>query len=190
MAVVLYFSMAIDGFVAGANPDETNPMGVGGEALHDWMFDGRLPADEPFIDRQHGDWGAVVIGRRTYDLGYVHWGDTPYPAPSFVVTHRAHGPVRAKSETFRVVTDGIETALAQAKAAAGQKDVVVMGAEAARQVLALGLADRIELQLTPILLHDGARLFDGLETSGLVFVPRGMPVTTTTTHLSYDVRRA
>lgn len=190
MAVVLYFSMSLDGFVAGPQISRENPMGIGGESLHDWMFDGKQPADVSFIERQHGDWGAAVIGRRTFDLGYEHWGDTPYPAPSFIVTHRAREPVRAKSDTFRFVTEGIGRAVEQAKSAAGSKDIVVMGAETARQVLALGLADRIELQLTPILLHGGARLFDGLETANLDFTPRGTPVTTSTTHLSYDVRRA
>lgn len=190
MAVVLYFSMSLDGYVAGPEIDEKNPMGVGGEALHDWMFDRKQPADEPFIERQHGDWGATLIGRRTFDLGYVHWGDVPYPAPSFVVTHRPHEPVEAKSETFRFVTGGIESALAEAKAAAGSKDVLVMGGETARQLLALGLVDRIELQLTPILLHGGAKLFDGLEKANLRFTPRGTPVTTSTTHLTYDVSRA
>jgi dihydrofolate reductase len=190
VAVVLYFSMSLDGFVAGPNIDRENPMGVGGESLHDWMFGRKQPADQPFIDEQHGDWGAVVIGRRTFDLGYEHWGDTPYPAPSFVVTHRPREPEKAKSATFTFVTDGIESALAQAKAVAGGKDVVVMGGETARQLLALGLVDRIELQLTPILLHDGAKLFDGLERANLLFTPRGAPVTTSTTHLSYNVRRA
>lgn len=190
MAVVLCFSMSLDGFVAGRDISRENPLGVGGEALHDWMFGGKTPADETFIARQHGNKGASVVGRRTFDLGYEHWNDVPYPGRSFVVTHRAHDPLPAKSGTFTFVTDGIASALEQAKSAAGGKDVVVMGAETARQVLALGLADRIELQLTPILLHGGARLFDGLETANLVITPRGTPVTTTTTHLSYDVRRA
>ena len=92
MAVVLYFSISLDGYVAGPYVGKEHPMGVGGEALHDWMFDAKQPADQAFIERQHGDWGAVLIGRRTFDLGYEHWGDTPYPAPSFVVTHRAHAP--------------------------------------------------------------------------------------------------
>jgi dihydrofolate reductase len=131
-----------------------------------------------------------VVGRRTFDLGYEHWNDVPYAGPSFVVTHRAHAPQAETSGTFTFVIDGVESALAQAKAAADDKDVVVMGGDTARQVLALGLADRVELQLTPILLHGGARLFDGLETADLVFTPSGTPVTTSTTHLSYDVRRA
>lgn len=189
MAVVLYFSMSLDGFVAGPQISREHPMGVGGESLHDWMFDSKQPDDEPFIARQHGDWGASVIGRRTFDLGYEHWGDTPYPAPAFVVTHRPHDPVKAKSASFTFVTKGVESAVAQAKAAAGGKDIVVMGAETGRQLLAAGLVDRIELQLTPILLHGGARLFDGLGSANLAISPRGAPVTTSTTHLSYDVRR-
>jgi dihydrofolate reductase len=190
LAAVLYFSISLDGYVAGPNIDRENPMGVGGESLHDWMFDKKQPADQPFIDRQHGDWGAVLIGRRTFDLGYEHWGDTPYPAPSFIVTHRAREPEKARSATFTFVTAGIENALDRAKEAAGKKDVIVMGGETARQLLALGLVDRVELQLTPILLHGGARLFDGLEKASLAFTPRGTPVTTSTTHLSYEVRPA
>src|SRR5690606_34266818 len=153
-------------------------MGVVGEALHDRMIDKKQAADAPFIERQHGSHGAAVVGRRTFELGYEHWGDTPYPAPTVADTHRAPEPLPARSATFTFVTEGIEKAVAQAKAAAGSKDVVVMGADIARQVLVLGLADRIELQLTPILLHGGERLFDGLADARLVFTPRGSPVTT------------
>ena len=191
LAVVLYFSISLDGYVAGPQPSRENPMGIGGEALHNWMFGAKQPADEPFIARQHGDWGATVIGRRTFDLGYEdHWGDTPYPAPCFVVTHRANEPVQARSGTFTFVTGGIESALDRAKAAAVGRDVIVMGGETAREVLALGVADRLELQVVPILLHGGAALFDGLSDAGLAFVPSGVPVTTSVTHVTYDVRNA
>lgn len=190
MAVVLYFSISLDGYVAGPQVDRGNPMGLGGEALHDWMFTTPQPVDKEMMDRQKDNAGATVVGRRTFDLGLEHWGDTPYPGPSFVVTHRAREPLPQKSGTFTFVTDGVASALEQAKAAAGSKDVIVMGAETARQVLALGLADRLELQLVPILLHGGAPLFDDLAEANLALAPRGTPASTTVTHLSYDVRRA
>jgi dihydrofolate reductase len=190
MTVVLYFSMSLDGYVAGPDIDRTNPLGVGGEALHDWMFGATQPKDEALIARQRGNTGAVVLGRRTFDLGLEHWQDVPYPGPSFVVTHRAHDPLPQKSGTFNFVTAGVADAVAQAKAVAGGKEVKVMGAETARQVLALGLADRIELQLSPILLQGGARLFDGIEAANLQFTLRGPVEATTVAHLTYDVRSA
>jgi len=189
MAVVLYFSISLDGYVAGPDISGPYPMGMGGEGLHDWMFGATRPADEPFIARQKGNCGAVVLGRRTFDLGLEHWEDVPYPAPSFVVTHRPHEPLPQKSGTFAFVTDGVATAVQQAKAVAGDREVKIMGAEVARQVLALGLADRLELQLAPLLLHGGARLFDGLDTANLEFVLRPPAEATTVVHLSYDVRR-
>jgi dihydrofolate reductase len=189
MAVVLYFSISLDGYVAGPNISREHPLGVGGEALHDWMFSSTHPGEKAFIDRQHSAAAASVIGRRTFDLGLEHWNDVPYPGPSFVVTHRPREPLAQKSGAFMFVTDGVESAVRQAKAAAGAKDVIAMGAETARQVLALGLADRLELQLAPILLRGGAKLFDVPETANLVFIPREAH-TTSVTHLSYEVRRA
>jgi dihydrofolate reductase len=190
MAVVLCFSISLDGFVAGPNISREHPLGVGGEAMHEWMFGNTRPEDKPYIERQHGNSGASVVGRRTFDLGLEHWQDVPYPGPSYVVTHRAHEPLPQKSGTFTFVTDGVASAVEQAKAVAGGKEVKVMGAEVARQVLALGRADRIELQVAPLLLHGGARLFDGLETANLLFTPRGPAQVTSVTHLTYDVRRA
>jgi dihydrofolate reductase len=189
MAVVLYFTMSLDGYVAGADPSRENPMGIGGEALHDWMFGATQPADDALIARQKGNIGAVVLGRRTFDLGLEHWHDVPYPGPCLVVTHRAREPLPQKSGTFSFVTAGVADAVAQAKAVAGDREVKVMGAETARQVLALGLADRIELQLAPLLLHAGARLFDGLEAANPGFALRGPVTATTVAHLTYDVRR-
>jgi dihydrofolate reductase len=190
MTVVLYFTMSLDGFVAGPAISRDDPMGINGENLHGWMFADKQAGDEAPIARQHGNAGAVVLGRRTFDLGLEHWGDVPYPAPSFVVTHRPHDPMHQKSGTFTFVTDGVSAAVAQAKAAAGEREVKVMGAEVARQVLALGLADRIELQLAPMLLHNGARLFDGLEAANLAFRLRGPIAATSVAHLTYDVGRA
>jgi dihydrofolate reductase len=188
--VVLYFTMSLDGFVAGPRISRQDPMGVGGEALHGWLFGDRQPGDEPAYSRQQGNAGAVVLGRRTFDLGLEHWGDVPYPAPSFVVTHRAHDPLVQKSGTFSFVTDGVAAAVERARAIAADREVKVMGAEVARQVLALGLADRIELQLSPLLLHDGARLFEGLQAANLKLTLRGPLAATSVVHLTFDVTRS
>ena len=188
--VVLYFTISLDGFVAGPRISQQDPMGIHGEDLHSWMFSDKQAGDEPAISRQHGNAGAIVLGRRTFDLGLEHWGDVPYPADCFVVTHRARDSLEQKSGTFSFVTDGVAAAVAGAKNVAGQREVKVMGAEVARHVLALGLVDRIELQLSPLLLHGGARLFDGLEKADLKLTLRGPVVATSVAHLTFDVARA
>jgi len=187
--VVLYFTMSLDGFVAGPKISRQDPMGVHGEELHNWMFGDKQAGDEPMISRQHGNAGAVVLGRRTFDLGLEHWGDVPYPADCFVVTHRTREALAQKSGTFNFVTDGVAAAVAKARSLAGQREVKVMGAEVARQVLTLGLADRIELQLSPVLLHGGARLFDSLEKADLKLTLHGPVVATSVAHLTFDVHR-
>jgi dihydrofolate reductase len=153
--LVLVFSMSLDGFVAGADLGMDNPMGNGGEQLHDWMGS-KDPVDVEAVRAQHARPGAVILGRTTYDLGRRHWAGTPYPVPSFVLTHRAAEP----DEGFSFVESGIRSALDQARAVAGGRDVIVMGAEAARQYLAAGLVDEMALQIVPVLLGSGARLFD------------------------------
>jgi dihydrofolate reductase len=188
MAVVLWVSISLDGYAAGPDVGEANPLGVGGESLHDWMFTATTDADRDILARHNARVGAVVVGRRTFDLGLKYWGGTPYPAPSFVVTHRAQPPMPTANGTFTFVTDGVTSAVQQAKQAAGEKNVILMGAEVARQALAAGLVDRVDLQLVPMLLGGGERIFDGLGTE-LRFRQRGPAVTTSVTHLSYDVRK-
>lgn len=157
--VVLNGSVSLDGYSAGPNVSEEHPMGEGGERLHQWLFAEGSDGDAAFAATV----GAVVLGRRTFDLGLPHWEDTPFPAPSFVLTHEERPPLAMKSAAFTFVTDGPESAVAQARAAAGDKDVLVMAAaESARHVLRAGLVDEIRLQLVPVLLGGGARLLDGL----------------------------
>jgi dihydrofolate reductase len=148
--------MSLDGFVAGANIGMENPMGDGGEKLHEWMGSSD-PVDIEAKRAQADRPGAVILGRTTYDLGRRHWDGTPYPVPSFVLTHRDADP----DAGFTFVQSGIEDALAQAKKAAGDRDIVVMGAATARQYLAAGMVDALVLQIVPVLLGSGARLFDG-----------------------------
>lgn len=153
--LVLVFSMSLDGFVAGANIGMDNPMGDGGEGLHAWMGSSD-PVDVEAKHAQAERPGAVILGRTTYDLGRRHWGGTPYPVPSFVLTHRDADP----DPGFTFVRSGIEDALAEARQASGDRDIVVMGASTARQFLGAGLVDELALQIVPVLLGTGARLFD------------------------------
>ncbi len=167
MTVFFEASMSLDGFMAGPNITPENPMGDGGEELHDWMFAGRSDEEmAAFQDAMFESVGALVMGRRTLDLGLGPWGDNPpYHAPVFVVTHRAHEPIeRLGGTTFTFVTEGFDAAFEQAREAAGTVDVQIMGgAEIDRLALAAGVVDEILLHVAPMLLGGGTRLFDGTE---------------------------
>jgi dihydrofolate reductase len=160
-SVVLHFSLSLDGYVAGPAISAGYPMGQGGERLHEWLFSAnRSAADIECAREMRVTAGAVVLGKRTFDVGIGPWCDTPYAAPCFVLTHAARGDLVQKSGTFAFVTDGIESAVRQAQASAGGKDVVIMGADTARQALRAGLVETINLQLVPVLLGGGSRLFE------------------------------
>ena len=156
-------SMSLDGFIAGPNVSMDNPMGDGGEGLHDWIFSGKSESESTESqERKFENIGAVVLGRRMYDLGVKHWGDNPvFHAPVYVVTHRAHeNVVKQGGTTYFFVTDGIERAFEQAKAAAGDKDIMVQGgANVVQQFLQAGWLDELQLHLIPVLLGGGVRLF-------------------------------
>ncbi len=162
--VVLNGSVSLDGYSAGPNVGDDHPLGEGGERLHRWLFADGSDGDAAFS----ASVGAVVLGRRTFDVGLRFWQDTPYPVPSFVLTHEQRLPLAMDSAAFTFVTDGPKSAISQARAAAGDKDVLVMaGAESARHVLRAGLVDEIRLQLVPVLLGSGSRLLDGLHPTEL-----------------------
>ena len=195
-------SVSLDGFSAGPDTSDAAPLGVGGERLHRWLFpdggdsavaaDGTTPAgaDAAVADEQLARTGAVVVGRRTYDIGVGLWGDTPFPVPTFVVTHRAHDPRPMRSATFTFVTDGVASAVAQAVAAAGDRDVLVMGgADVSRQALAAGLVDEVVLNLVPVLLHRGERLLDIAGDQTTELVRTGLVATDEATHLTFRVVR-
>ena len=187
---VASFSVSVDGFGAGPRQDLQNPLGVRGMELHSWFF----PTD--VFKKMHGqggtrgvdnDWaaksfenvGAWILGRNMF--GPVRgpwpdeswkgwWGDTPpYHVPVFVLTHHARGPLEMKGgTTFYFVTDGIDSALTQAKAAARGKDVRIGGGVAAiRQYLTAGMIDEIHLAMSPVLLGDGEHLFNGINLDQL-----------------------
>jgi dihydrofolate reductase len=181
-------SMSLDGFVAGPNQTLEEPLGERGERLHEWAFGLRsfrephgLPGGEtgPDDDVVADAWrttGAVVMGRRMFSGGEGPWEDDPnadgwwgedppFRVPVFVLTHHARDTVEKQGGTsFTFVTDGIEAALEQARAAAGDKDVYVGGgASVIQQYLNAGLVDELQVHIVPVLLGGGVRLFDGLD---------------------------
>jgi dihydrofolate reductase len=185
---IVEITMSLDGFVAGASVSAENPMGNGGEALHDWMFGAKTAADAEIIAELHRTLGAVVLGRRTFDLGEGPWGDEPpFPVPCFVVTHRARSVLMKSGTPMTFVTDGIESALAQAKRAAGDKGVIVMGgADVARQYIRAGLIDELNLHIAHRLLGQGHRLFDG--TGAIELQKLKVVKSDAATHIRFRVR--
>jgi dihydrofolate reductase len=202
--VVLDMSVSLDGMGAGPNPSEEHRMGVGGDRLHEWMpfydpaqassagvsatddTDARM-VQELFAAAK----GAVVLGKRTFDLGLEPWGGTPFPAPCFVVTHEARDDLETPTGTFAFVTDGIERAVRRAQAAAGDKDVLVMGGPTvAQQALRAGLVDEIRLHVVPVLFGTGTRLFDGLGTKHIELERIELIASPQVTHLRFRVVKA
>jgi dihydrofolate reductase len=162
--VVLDMSMSLDGFVTGPNVGKEYPMGVNGENLHTWLFSTPRDKVDAEVEREmFAQTGAVILGNRTFEVGVDLWEDVPFPVPSFVLTHKSRENLIKKSGTFTFVTDGIESALKQARAVAGDKYVRLMGAEVGQQYLKAGLLDEIQINHVPILLGDGTRLFEHLD---------------------------
>jgi dihydrofolate reductase len=180
-------SISLDGFVAGPNQSEENPLGEGGERLHDWVVPlaawreahgkegGEVNESARVLEEARENTGASVMGRNMFgpptagdwdDGQWTGWwgDDPPYHHPVFILTHHPRDPVVMEGgTTFHFVTDGIQSALEQAREAAGGKDVMLWGgAQAVQQYLAAGLLDELELHVTPVLLGGGARLFDNL----------------------------
>jgi dihydrofolate reductase len=179
-------SMSLDGFIAGPNQSEEHPLGEGGMALHEWVFKlaawrephgregGEVNASSEVFEEAVTNVGAVVMGRGMFGGGPGPWGeepwegwwgdDPPFGMPVFVLTHHEREPLVKGDTTFTFVTGGIESALEQANEAAGGKDVSLGGgAKTIQQYLAAGLVDEMWLNVAPVLLGDGARLFDDLD---------------------------
>lgn len=191
MSVISGISMSLDGYVTGPDASRQHPLGVGGEALHQWLFDGS-EQDAALLDEMAAGVGAIVMGRRSYDIseGDGGWGDGG-PAgqtPCFVVTHRAPERVSAP-EVFTFVADGVESAIGQAKAAAGGKVVGLHGASVPQQALKAGLLDEVLVHLVPILLGGGVRMFDLLGTAPVRLERTHVIVSPQVTHLRFRVVR-
>jgi dihydrofolate reductase len=205
-------SMSLDGFVAGPNASLEEPLGAGGDLLHEWAFaaaswrkshglsGGEANADSEVLEESTGSTGAVVMGRRMFSGGEGGWDDDPrsqgwwgddppFHVPVFVLTHHARETLVMEGGTsFNFVTDGIETALEQARTAAGDKDVLLAGgASIVQQYLEAGLLDELQIHIAPVLLGAGTSLFDrlgigplGLETTRVIASP-------SVTHLRFTV---
>lgn len=182
--------MSLDGFITGPNVRIGNGMGDGGERLHDWMFDAKTEPDAKIVDEIYTSTGAVVIGKRMFDVGFELWGDPPpFRMPVFVVTHQERDPLPMQGgTTYTFVTDGIEAALELARAAANDKNVGIWGgANLIRQSLKAGLLDEMQIHLIPILLGGGIRLFDDLNPEGIELRRRSSIETPSATHLHFEV---
>jgi dihydrofolate reductase len=210
MAVTLDITMSLDGFIAAPNASLEHPLGEGGARLHEWAFaaqswreqhgrsGGEDNEDSKIIEEAIEATGAVIMGRKMFSGGEGPWeddpnadgwwgDDPPFHVPVFVLTHQAR---EAKpmdgGTTFNFVTDGIESALEQAHAAAGEKNIAIAGgADVAQQFLKAGLLDEMQIHVAPVLLGGGVRLFEDhvgaqLETTRVVQSPA-------VTHLRYRV---
>ena len=191
MPTILDISMSLDGFVAGPNVSIDNPMGDGGEHIHDWLFGAKTMADSAIIADMLDHLGAVILGRRTFDLGEGPWGDDPpFPVPCFVLTHQSRAPVVKKGTPITFVDRGIEAALALAKHAAGDKNVLIMGgANVARQYIKAGLLDGIHIHLAHLLLGGGDRLFEDVDAAALELHKVKAVESTAVTHVKFSVIR-
>jgi dihydrofolate reductase len=208
--VTCQISISLDGFVAGPNQSTDHPIGEGGMRLHDWAFatqswrtqhggeGGEQSADAEVIDQATQGVGAYIMGRKMFgggdgpwDEGWRGWWgeDPPYHVPVFVLTHHAREPLTMRGGTsFTFVTDGIESALEQAREAAGAGDVAIAGgARAVQQYLAAGLLDELYLHIVPIVLGAGERLLDGVGDPDLE--PVQVVASPKVTHVRYRIRR-
>jgi dihydrofolate reductase len=199
--VTVDISMSLDGFIAGPDDGLELPLGERGEQLHEWVFDlaswrerhglagGTTDRDAEILDEAFRDLGAFVLGRRMFDNA-KEWGDDPpFHAPVFVLTHEAREKLTKEGgTTFTFVTDGIESALEQARAAAGDKDVSVAGgANTVQQYLKAGLIDEMQIHLVPLLLGGGIRLLDQVGPEEVELEATRVVESPGVTHLKYRV---
>jgi dihydrofolate reductase len=192
-------TMSLDGFITGPNDRLGAGLGEGGERLHHWVFGGPwtygsgargtpAPVDQAYIEEVFSSGGAWIVGRTMHDV-VDGWGEDPgFGIPVFVVTHRPHEEVVKGDTTFQFVIAGIEEALARARSAAGDRNVILMGgADVLRQYLAAGLVDEFTLTIAPVLLGGGKRLFDGIGRTDIGFERIGVVESPFATHLRYRV---
>jgi dihydrofolate reductase len=193
-ASVLHMSMSVDGYIAGPNDEPGNPGGDGFDRLHEWFApDGEIvrpsgPSGELFDEIMDGA-GAVLAGRRTAEQ-VDHWGGDHHGSgvPIFVPSHRPPGPSVANYPLVTYVTDGIVSAMAQAKAAAGDRNVFVRGAYTAQRALEAGVLDELVIHQIPVLFGGGRRMFEVLPSRIELEIVRVID-TPEATHIHYRVRR-
>jgi dihydrofolate reductase len=206
-------TMSLDGYIAGPEQSVENPLGIGGMRLHEWAFalaawreqhgleGGEVNPSTAFVEESLANVGAVLMGRNMFGGGRGPWGDDPwrgwwgddppFHVPVFVLTHHERDPLPLEGgTTFTFVTDGIESALEQARRAAGVEDVVIGGgAGVIRQYLAAGLVDELSISLAPVLLGGGERLLDGLGDSAIELEQVDAIAAPGVTHVRYRVVR-
>jgi dihydrofolate reductase len=194
-------SMSLDGFVAGPNDGPENPLGDGGEWLFAWYGSGdteyKMPggdwlfkisaASAAQLDETIKTTGVIVTGRRTFDIAKAWGGQHPLDVPVVVLTHRVPQEWVKEGSPFTFVTDGVESAVAQAKLIAGEKNVAVGSASTLQQCLKAGLLDEIHIDLTPVLLGGGVRLFEHFGNGPLELQMIKVVEGTGVTHLNYRV---
>jgi dihydrofolate reductase len=197
----MWLSMSLDGFIAGPNDGPEAPLGDGGERLFAWYSGGdteyRLPGIEMVIKvspasaellrEAHSKMGAFVTGRRTFDIANGWGGRPPLGVPTFVVTHTVPQEWVYEGSPFTFVTEGVESAVEQAKAVAGDKNVAVGNASIVQQCIRAGLLDEIHVDLVPVLLGDGVRLFDHLGTGPIELERTEVTEGARVTHLTFRV---
>jgi dihydrofolate reductase len=206
-----HISISLDGFVAGPNQSRENPLGEGSERLHEWVFSlaawrqlhglpgGEVNESTRIVEESRQNIGAGVMGRNMFGPPGGAWGDEqwtgwwgddpPYHYPVVILTHHPRSPVEMKGgTTFHFVTDGIESALEQGRQAADGKDVMLWGgAQVVNQYLAAGLLNELELHVVPVLLGDGARLFDGVGATDVQLEQVRAVEAPGVTHLKYTI---
>ncbi|MBS0360978.1 MAG: dihydrofolate reductase family protein [Proteobacteria bacterium] len=201
------FSISLDGFGAGPEQSLENPIGKGGRGLHQWMFGTRFframigqeggseGLDQAYADRAMQGFGAFILGRNMFGPAGDDWGgpdwkgwwgdDPPYHAPTFILTHHPRPPIEMEGgTTFIFVTEGIEAALDQARAAAGDLDIKIGGGVATvRQYLQAGLIDELHFALSPVVLGQGEAMFAGIDLPALGFRVTEHQATEHATHI-------
>jgi dihydrofolate reductase len=207
--VTCQLAISLDGFIAGPNQSLENPLGEGGMRLHEWAFSnaswraqhgmegGEHNADSQVIEEATQGIGSYLMGRKMFGGGdgpwdenwTGWWGDEPpYHAPVFVLTHHPRQPLELRGTTFTFVTDGIESALEQARAVAGDQNVAIAGgAQTAQQYLAAGLLDQLQLHIVPVVLGSGERLL--VDVGNPLLQPVQVVASPSVTHVTYRVLR-
>lgn len=188
--VTCEISMSLDGFITEPNQGVDNPLGDDPGRLHDWMFDAKTETDAAIVDEIYASTGAVLIGKRMFDVGFEPWGDPPpFGMPVFVVTHEQREPLPMQGgTTYTFVTDGIEAALELARAAAGDKNVGIWGgATIISEYLRAGLLDEMQIHLIPVLLGSGVRLFEDLGPRRIELRRTSSLETPRATHFRFEV---
>src|SRR5215208_2744273 len=194
-------TMSLDGFIAGPNDGPGQPLGEGGMRLFDWYSSGDTeyampgtemvvrvsPQSADLLREAHSKMGAFVTGRRTFDITNGWGGNPPLGVPTFVVTHTVPQEWVYEGSPFTFVTDGVESAVEQAKAVAGDKTVGVGAASIAQQCIRASLLDEIHIDLVPVLLGNGVRLFDHLSTEPIELESPRVIEGAGVTHLTFRV---